>query len=103
MRPIISLLVLDMVLALTSSLRFSKYSMDALRAHNKRRSVPLKLDRKLCKDAQAHADRMAWKDGLSYHDMNDLMQTGQGENLHFEWGFGIPREVTAEEAVKAWY
>ena len=101
------LLVLDTVLVIASGLRFTKYSREALRAHNKLRVVPLKLDKQLCIDAQAHADTMAWKDGFSYHDMDDLMRKDQGENLHFEWGLsngiGSSRKVTAEEAVKAWY
>ena len=103
MRPTMLLLALAMVPALASGQRFSQYSIDALRAHNKRRSVPLKLDMELCKSAQAHADKMASQDGLSYHDMNDLTRTGQGENLHFVWTpFGWSHAVTAEEAVKAW-
>ena len=108
MRPtVLLLLVLEMILPFVSGLGFSKYSKEALRAHNKRRDVPLKLDSELCKDAQAHADTMARKDGLSYHNINDIYQKGQGENLHFEWGLfngiGSAREVPAEEAVKAWY
>ena len=101
------LLVLDTVLVITSGLRFTKYSRDALRAHNKLRVVPLKLDKQLCIDAQAHADTMARKDGLSYHDMAELLGKNQGENIHFEWGLingiGFATKVTAEDAIKAWY
>ena len=107
MIPTRILLVVETLLAIGSCLRFSKYSREALRAHNKLRSVPLKLDRQLCKDAQQHADRMAWKDAFSYHGVDDLMRKEQGENLHLEWGLfngiGSARKVTAEEAVKAWH
>ena len=105
MRPTMLLLALAMVPALASRQRFSQYSIDALRAHNKRRSAPLKLDMELCKSAQAHADKMASQDGLyrPYHDMNDLRRTGQGENLHFTWTpIFWSRNITAEYSVKAW-
>ena len=107
MRQTSIILILETVLVVTSGLRFTKFSRDALRAHNKLRSIPLKLDRQLCIDAQEHADRMASQDQLSYHNMAELWKKNQGENIHFEWGIfngiGSARKVTAEEAIKDWY
>ena len=94
-----SLLVLETLLVLGSCVRFSKYSREALRAHNKRRVKPLQLNKKLCIDAQRHADRMAREDGFIYHDNYELARKQQSENLAISnWG-----GLSVEEAIKPWY
>ena len=94
-----TLLVLETLLVFGSCVRFSMYSREALRLHNKRRVQPLQLDQRLCIDAQQHADRLAREDGFIYHDNYELSTKQQSENLAIsDWG-----GLSAEEAIKAWY
>jgi len=64
----------------------------ALNHHNAHRAKhvdtpPMKLDDKLCEDAQTYAEKMA-ATGVFEHPQEELRRLKQGENLFMSWSSG---------------
>merc|ERR1712080_426816 len=86
-------------LAVVSAGWKTKFAKAGLKAHNALRdpSHKLKLDKKLCKEAQAYANELAAKDVFQHADLDEK---GQGENLHMAgpWIWSYSDGSTKKEA-----
>merc|ERR1711937_984871 len=82
----------------------------ALNHHNAHRAKhvdtpPMKLDDKLCEDAQKYAEKMA-QTGVFDHPKEELKRLKQGENLFMSWSSGNSENDPVQKAAQAsdgWY
>merc|ERR1712227_424199 len=82
----------------------------ALNHHNAHRAKhvdtpPMKLDDKLCEDAQTYAEKMA-ATGVFEHPQEELRRLKQGENLFMSWSSGDSGNDPVQKAAQAsdgWY